>query len=217
MELADDGTTEGEKNASHGGHCATRPTAGRRTLTARRNDAGARPRSVHTAAVHLLCLIRFIALHGDDASARAGCDAFAARLAGHLGREIHREDLQMMLVFEEPESALGLLHRTLAEGAVGGFGVSAGMAQGIRSRATVASSLSGFTEGSIEALFEIASNADPQEIAISPKLSSLIRLAAPSYSASFRAVACRRPESRIRSPMIMTLASAPPERSGARG
>lgn len=153
--------------------------------------------------MQLLGLIRFIATAGDDILAWEACERFEARLPAIGAEPIHREDLQMMVLFDDASSALTALSRALDEGEQCGFALAAGLVQGIRSRATVASSLSGFTEGTIETLFEITSCALPQEVAISPKLSSIIRLAAPEHADRFEPSQNRRPDSRIREPLVM--------------
>jgi len=153
--------------------------------------------------VQLLGLIRFIAVAGEDIIAWEACERFEARLPAIGADSIHREDVQMMVLFDDASSALTALADALDEGEHRGFALAAGLVQGIRSRATVASSLSGFTEGTIETLFDITSCALPQEVAISPKLSSIIRLAAPEHADRFVPSQRRRPESRIREPLVM--------------
>lgn len=140
---------------------------------------------------------------GDDPFiAWEAIEHFGAALPDSSGREIHREDLQMMAVFKDIEAALGLLEDTLHLGEAEGFAISASLAQGIQSRATLASSLAGFTEGSIETLFELFGAATLQEVAISGKLSSIIKLAAPEQAARF--VPIRPPaNARIRSVLVM--------------
>ena len=54
-------------------------------------------------------------------------------------------------------------------------------------------------------LFEISNTAGPQEIAISPKLSSLIKLAAPDYADQFRPVTQARSTGKVRMPLIMSI------------
>ncbi|MEZ5727634.1 MAG: hypothetical protein R3E48_06335 [Burkholderiaceae bacterium] len=153
--------------------------------------------------VQLLGLIRFVPVGNDHLRAWEACEGFEKRLARHEATTIHREDLQMMVLFADMALALDLMSEMLMDGEREGFAISAGLAQGIKSRATVASSLSGFTEGSIETLFEIASAADAQEVAVTPKLSSLIRLSAPRYASRFEPSIPRRPDSRIRAPLVM--------------
>lgn len=160
--------------------------------------------------MQLLGLIRFIAVVGEDIVAWEACERFEARLPAIGAEPIHREDVQMMVLFDDAESALTALSDALEEGEQCGFALAAGLVQGIRSRATVASSLSGFTEGTIETLFEITACAQPQEVAISPKLSSIIRLAAPGHADRFVPSRHRRPDSRIREPLVMR-----PARRGA--
>lgn len=153
--------------------------------------------------VQLLGLIRFIAMAGDDILAWEACERFEARLPAIGAEPIHREDLQMMVLFDDAATALAALGDALEEGERLGFALAAGLVQGIRSRATLASSLAGFTEGTIETLFEITSCAQPQEVAISPKLSSIIRLAAPDHAGRFEPSRARHPDSRIREPLVM--------------
>ncbi|MEZ5739210.1 MAG: hypothetical protein R3E68_06950 [Burkholderiaceae bacterium] len=150
----------------------------------------------------LLCLIRFVPIGNDPLTAWEAAELFAAALEDAGGVEINREDLQSMLLFSDPARCLQLLSDTLDAGEAEGFAVSAGLAQGIHSRATVASSLSGFTEGSIEALFEIAATAGPQEVAISARLSSIISLSAPYFAGRF-VPGAGLPDSRIRMPLVM--------------
>lgn len=159
--------------------------------------------------VNYLCLIRFVPGHTGPRSAVAACDAFQSRLSALGAATMHREELQLLVQFRDPASALTLLSDTLERAEVEGHAISAGLAHGIRSRATVATSLSGFTEGSIEALFEITAAAGRQQVAISQKLSSLVRLAAPQFEARFQPGVAASAETRIRSPLVMT-----PLRSG---
>lgn len=160
-------------------------------------------RSAQNERVQLLGLIRFIAIAGEDILAWEACERFEARLPAIGADPIHREDLQMMVLFDDAATALSALADALDQGERLGFALAAGLVQGIRSRATVASSLSGFTEGTIETLFEITSCARPQEVAISPKLSSIIRLAAPEHADRFVPSRSSRPDSRIRQPLVM--------------
>lgn len=152
--------------------------------------------------MRLLCLIRFVPIGRDHLAAWEACEFFMTALADAHGSTIHREDLQAMVLFEDAERGLALLSDTLEAGEKEGFAISAGLAQGIRSRATLASSLSGFTEGSMEALFEITAAAGPQEVAISTKLSSIVKLAAPAYASRF-VPGIPQPGARIRTPLVM--------------
>lgn len=203
MQLADDAAGEGGEDPVHAAMIAGRPTVRRlqgRPIGARRH---AIRRCGQNGLVQLLGLIRFIAIAGDDILAWEACERFEARLPAIGADPIHREDLQMMVLFDDAATALSTLAEALDEGERLGFALAAGLVQGIRSRATVASSLSGFTEGTIETLFEITSCALPQEVAISPKLSSIIRLAAPRHADRFEPSRARRPDSRIREPLVM--------------
>ncbi|MGB7183866.1 MAG: hypothetical protein WA888_23430 [Burkholderiaceae bacterium] len=150
----------------------------------------------------LLCLIRFLAINKDPLPAWEAVELFAASLPDYGGQVIHREDLQAMVLFDDAALALALLSDTLDAGEREQFAVSAALAQGIRSKATLASSLSGFTEGSIETVFEVMSIAGKQEVAISHRLSSLIALSAPEYSKRFKP-AVGQPDRKIRSALVM--------------
>src|SRR5690606_33104253 len=168
--LADDAAREGCEDPVHRDMIAVHPTV-------RRPQSRPPGRSRHgphgcgqNGPVQLLGLIRFIAVAGEDIIAWEACERFEARLPAIGADSIHREDVQMMVLFDDASSALTALADALDEGEHRGFALAAGLVQGIRSRATVASSLSGFTEGTIETLFDITSCALPQEVAISPKL-----------------------------------------------
>ncbi len=151
----------------------------------------------------MLCLVRFVSMSDDQFIAWEAIEHFGVALEHCSGCEIHREDLQTMTVFSDIESALALLEETLLAGEVEGFAISASLAQGIQSKATLASSLCGFTEGSIETLFELSGAATLQEIAISGKLSSIIKLAAPDFAKRFRPI--KPPaNARIKSVLVMT-------------
>lgn len=138
--------------------------------------------------MEMLCLVRFVPFGNDQFIAWEAVEHFRAALHNNGGREIHHEDLQMMTVFNNVGEALTLLSDTLSAGEEEGFAISGSLAQGIQSRATLASSLSGFTEGSIETLFELSGAATLQEVAISGKLSSIIKLAAPEHWPRFKPV-----------------------------
>lgn len=154
--------------------------------------------------MNLLCLIRFVPGHTGPRSAILGCDRFEARLPALGAATIHREGLQLLVRFQDIAGALNLISNTLEQAVDEGHAISAGLAQGIRSSATVATSLSGFTEGSIGALFEIAAAAGRQQVAISQKLSSFVQLSAPEFESRFQAGASGDPQSRIRMPLVMT-------------
>lgn len=158
--------------------------------------------------VKLLCLIRFQPLGDDLLTAWEAVELFAAALPDAGGIELHREDLEALLLFQDPGKCLQLLSDTLDAGEKDGFLVSAGLAQGIQSNAAVASSLAGFTENSIETLYDVAANAGPQEVAISARLSSILNLAAPFFSDRF-VPAVALPDSRIRAPLVMRPTSQP--------
>ena len=154
--------------------------------------------------MNLLCLIRFVPGHTGQQSAVAGCDRFEACLAAIGGATIHREGLQLLVRFQDINSALKLLSDALENAVDQGHAISAGLAQGIRSSATVATSLSGFTEGSIGALFEIAAAAGRQQVAISQKLSSFVQLGAPEFESRFQPASPGEAGARIRMPLVMT-------------
>ena len=161
------------------------------------------PTTRHCKAMEMLCLVRFVAMSDDQFIAWEAVEHFGAALEYCSGREIHREDLQAMTVFSDVDAALDLLEDTLQAGETEGFAISASLAQGIQSKATLASSLCGFTEGSIETLFQLSSAATLQEVAISGKLSSIIKLAAPRHAARFRPI--KPPaNAKIRSVLVMT-------------
>lgn len=155
--------------------------------------------------MQLLGLIRFTATALDETPAWDACERFEAGLPAIGGHLVHREDLQTMVVFDDAAVALSVLSGLLAEGERDGFAVSAGLVQGIRSRAALASALSGFTMGTMETLFDVAACAGLQEVAISPKLSSLVRLAAPEHAARFVPGRHHRPGSRVVAPLVMGL------------
>ncbi len=180
--------------------CRTRPPGG----TVRR-----RVRRVQKIdIVKLLCLIRFQPVGDDLLTAWEAIELFCAGLPDADGSELHREDLEALLLFQDPAKCLQLLSDTLDAGEQTGFGISAGLAQGIQSNATVASSLAGFTEGSIETLYEIAANAGAQEVAISARLSSILNLAAPYFSERF-VPATSRTDTRIRNVLVMRPTNRP--------
>ena len=154
--------------------------------------------------MELLGLVRFSPSHGVMQPVRLACDRFESLLPQFQAELIHREDLQMMFVLGDLNKGLALLRVALDSASLDGFIISGGLAQGIRSRATLASSLSGFTEGSMEMLFEISASAGPQQIAISPKLSSLIKLAAPDYADEFKQVTHSKTTGKVRQPLIMS-------------
>ena len=156
----------------------------------------------------MLCLIRFVPLAHDRLIMWEAVEHYAAAAANMQGRQIHRKGSQLMTLFKSPNDALTLLSETLDAGETEGFAISAGLAQGIQSRATLASSLAGFTEGTMETLLELTSAATLQEVAISGKLSSIIKLAAPAYWDRFEAI--RPPANlRLRSLFVMTPQSHP--------
>ncbi|MEZ5649130.1 MAG: hypothetical protein R3D59_19200 [Paracoccaceae bacterium] len=157
----------------------------------------------------LLCLVRFQPVGADPLTAWEAIELFSASLPDAGGSELHREDLEAMLLFNDAAKCLQLLSDTLDAGEKEGFSISAGLAQGIQSNARVASSLAGFTEGSIETLYEIAAGAGRQEVAISARLSSILDLAAPFFAERF-VPSDRRPDSRIRVPLVMRPSSKPP-------
>lgn len=136
----------------------------------------------------MLCLIRFAPVSPDRLIAWEALELFRAALPGADGQLLHAIEWQLMTVFGHPEQALRLLSDTMEIGRYEGFAISASLAQGIQSRATMATHLSGFTEGSIETLFDLAGAATLQEVVISGRLSSIIKLAAPGYWSRFRAI-----------------------------
>lgn len=202
MNLTDDAAPHCGEGSFHGGH----HTAQRGVHTS--------PEGAIIATVNFLCLIRFVPGKSGPRYAIAACDIFESRLPVLGAATIHRESLQLLVHFPDLASALSLLSDTLEIAEQESLVVSAGLAQGIRSRATVATSLAGFTEGSIEALFEIAAAAAPQQVAISQKLSSFVRLAAPHFESRFRPGTVSGPDAKIRSPLVMTPLARPRDDSG---
>lgn len=192
MELAGDSAPQGSESSLHGSHhtahAGVRMSAGRAIIT----------------IVNFLCLIRFVPGKSGPRCAIAACDLFESRLPVLGANTIHREGLQLLVQFRELAGALALLSDTLEIAEREGHSISAGLAQGIRSRATLATSLAGYTEGSIEALFEITAAAGRQQVAISQKLSSFVRLAAPAFESRFQPGVVSNPQARIRAPLVMT-------------
>jgi len=153
--------------------------------------------------MEMLCLIRFAHLGNGPMLVWEAVEHFLTGMPDASGQLIHQEDLQLLTVFSDPVRALQLLSDTLQAGESEGFAISASLAQGVKSQATLASSLAGFTEGSIETLYDLAATATLQEVAISGKLSSIIKLAAPEFWPRFEPI---KPPStaRVRSLMVMT-------------
>lgn len=153
--------------------------------------------------MEMLCLIRFAHLGQGPTLVWEAVEHFVTGMPDASGHLIHQEGMQLLTVFSDPVKALSLLSNTLQAGEAEGFAISAALAQGIKSQATLASSLAGFTEGSIETLYDLAATATLQEVAISGKLSSLIKLSAPEYWPRFESI--KAPSmARVRSLMVMT-------------
>lgn len=134
----------------------------------------------------LLGVIRFIPVGDDPLPAWEAAELFGDAVPDCSGAEIHREDLQYMVLFDHAGPCLRLLSEVLEAGERDGFAMSAGLAQGIRSRGPLASSMSGFTKGSIQTVFDVADVANAQQIAISDRLSSIISLDAPEFKQRFK-------------------------------
>gem|GEM_PF-6968942 len=137
----------------------------------------------------LLGVIRFIPVGQDPLPAWEAAELFGDAVPDCGGAEIHREDLQYMVLFDHAGPCLRLLSEVLEAGERDGFAMAAGLAQGIRSRGPLASSMSGFTKGSIKTVFDVVDVAGTQQIAISDRLSSIISLDAPEFKKRFKRAA----------------------------
>ena len=136
--------------------------------------------------IHLLALIRIDA-QGDDTRVAGVIDAYAGWVVSRKGYVIDRSPPLLMVCLPDAGQTLESLHALMQEGGVHGFQMAAGVVQAVRSTDRVPRSPADFTERTIETLIELAGSAALQQIAVSPRLTSLIKLAVPHYAPWFEA------------------------------
>lgn len=154
--------------------------------------------------IHLLGLIRFEARVPGTGTAPI-VDAFARWIGAHDAFVIDFESSQIMVCLTDAGAALESIHALMHEGERAGFTVSAGLVQAIRASERVPREPADFTERTLATLIELAGAAGAQQLAISPKLLSLLQLAVPDYAPMFEAAVevGERPVTRVRQMLIL--------------
>ncbi len=132
--------------------------------------------------VPLLALLRVGAPPGAADRPAHVLEAYGRWLAAHGGHAVDTAPPQLMASVPDAALALESLHALMHEGERYGFTVAAGVVQAIRTSTGVPSSPSDYTERTLATLVEVAGSAGPQQIALTPKLSSLLTLAVPQYA-----------------------------------
>lgn len=135
--------------------------------------------------VNLLVLLRFES--GDDAAAAADAAmlAYAARVEHGGGQVVDREADQLLVCLTDMRWGLGSLRELLAEARSGGFVVRAAIVQAVLARPDPRDLRPVFTARTLETLLRLAGQVGRQQIGITPKLLSLIQLAAPEFADLF--------------------------------
>ena len=167
--------------------------------------------------IHLLALLRFDAA-GPASRVAEAVAAYAQWTRDHLGYVIDAEPPQIMVCLPNPAIALESLHALMHEGELYGFTVASSLVQAIRSTEHVPKEPHDFTERTLVTLIELAGSVPPQEVAISTKLWSLLKLAVPYYAAYFDPIAepIDQPVTRVRQRLMLRSRNLPPYRGALR-
>lgn len=145
--------------------------------------------------VNLLILLRFES--GDHAgpAADAAMLGYAQRVERGGGQIVDREADQLLVCLTDMRWGLRSLRELLAEARREGFVVRAAIVQAVLARPDPQESRPVFTTRTLETLLRLAGHVGRQQVGITPKLLSLIQLAAPEFADVFETPA--EPESML--------------------
>lgn len=143
--------------------------------------------------VNLLVLLRFES--GDDAvpAADAAMLAYTERVEHGGGQVVDREADQLLVCLTDMRWGLQSLRELLARARREGFVVRAAIVQAVLARPDPRELRPVFTARTLETLLRLAGQVGRQQVGITPKLLSLIQLAAPEFADLFESPA--QPES----------------------
>jgi hypothetical protein len=135
--------------------------------------------------VNLLALLRFEDL---DRSALPGAAAmldYAQRVHDSGGHVVDHEGDQLLVCLTDMRWGLQSLRNLLVLARDGGFTVRAAIVQAVLVRPEPHRQGPAFTTRTFETLLRLAGQVDRQQVCITPKLLSLIRLSAPEFADLF--------------------------------
>ncbi|MBC6959354.1 MAG: hypothetical protein DWB43_07440 [Lautropia sp.] len=135
--------------------------------------------------VNLLVLLRFEGLDARAAPAREAMLDYARRARECGGRVVDQDADQLLVCLADMRWALQSLRNLLALARRDGFAVRAAIVQAVLARAGAAPESGGFTARTLETLLRLAGEVGRQQVGITPKLLSLIQLAAPEFADLF--------------------------------
>ena len=135
--------------------------------------------------VNLLVLVRFQSADGGPGFPAAAIDAYAQRVLELGGQLVDREQDQLMACISDVRWAVLSLRNLLADARRNGYRVRAALVQGVLSGTGAPTGRLQFTERTIETLLRLADSIGPMEVGITPKLMSVVQLAAPEVAGLF--------------------------------
>jgi hypothetical protein len=142
--------------------------------------------------------------------ARRLFDQLRIRLDPVQGVVLDCSDSQAIWFCPDPTETFDTLHALLAQGFRHRFDVHAAVVQAIVATGRRPESAQDFTEQTVGTLLELADHAGPQQIAVSAKLLSLLRLAVPDHARAFELAPMPvKPGLNVARPMLLTARSSP--------
>lgn len=137
--------------------------------------------------INLLALLRFEPLD-DDTLAEQALHDYARRVQQNGGQVVDREAEQLLVCLSDMRWGLQSLRNLLAQARRGGFTVRAAIVQAVLARTDPSHEQAAFTRRTLDTLLRLVARVDRQQVAITPKLLSLIQLSAPEYADLFEPV-----------------------------
>ena len=135
--------------------------------------------------VNLLVLVRFQSADGGPGIPAQAMDAYVQRVLELGGQLVDREQGQLMVCISDVRWAVLSLRNLLADARRQGYGVRAAVVQGVLSGTGAPGGRLQFTERTLETLLRLADSVGPLEVGITPKLMSVVQLAAPEVAGLF--------------------------------
>ncbi|MCO5099794.1 MAG: hypothetical protein M9885_02675 [Burkholderiaceae bacterium] len=140
---------------------------------------------VRATMLNLLVLLRFEPADPAGCAPEHAIEAYAARVREAGGSLVDRESDQLLVCLADMRWGLQSLRNLLSQARRESFVVRAAIVQAVLARCDSPDGSLAFTARTLETLLRLAAHVDRQQVGITPKLLSLIELAAPEYADLF--------------------------------
>lgn len=135
--------------------------------------------------LNLLVLLRFEPGERTPGTTDRAIAEYGERVREAGGTIVDREADQLLVCLTDMRWSLQSLRNLLSQARREGFAVRAAMVQAVLARADAPDGRPGFTARTLDTLLRLATHVERQQVGITPKLLSLIELAAPEYADLF--------------------------------